>query len=152
MRPTVPRAGVIMGTNLFWAHTLTPGTWLGWAAHALVWPMTKSVPQVRQARLVHARRPGGVHGPDGGCRGPQGTATQVFCLLAPGIEDRSGGFFRHALAVAAVLTGAASCGSQAPRRRNCGQEKKVKPHGRDPATAARLWTLAEKLTGSQFEL
>ena len=37
-------------------------------------------------------------------------------------------------------------------RRNCAEEKWIRPHGRDPDNAAKLWTLSESLTGTKYSL
>ncbi|KAJ7505982.1 hypothetical protein B0H11DRAFT_2331589, partial [Mycena galericulata] len=59
---------------------------------------------------------------------PQGAATTVAAAFDPSISDKSGSYLTDS-AVANEL---------------------IAPHSSDPATAARLWTLTEKLIGEEF--
>ena len=87
-------AGLIPGSGLFWAQGTSANSLQGRLVTAAIWPFTKSVPQVSALCLpvyTAVHRLG--YWADG-VAVRQGAATEVYAALAPGIESKSGGFFK----------------------------------------------------------
>ena len=76
---------------------------------------------------------------------PQGAATHVWCAVSPQLDDKGGVFCANS-DIAELEDGKVTMTLEGRDRRT----SKVAPYAVDPASAVRLWTLSEAMTGASL--